>query len=98
MPTGELGALLILAMSEIQDPFEFVPDIAWDGVVPADKADLVADPTGHTLTADLQICIRNNGDADFVNMHWPNNDGPIPDTDASVHDCDHEPLPEVVLE
>ncbi len=98
MPTGELGALLILALSEIQSPFAYVPDIAWDGVVPAAKADLVADPTGHTLTADLQICIQDNGDADFVNMHWPNLEDPLPSEDMSDHDCARAPLAEVVLE
>ncbi|MCB9563211.1 MAG: right-handed parallel beta-helix repeat-containing protein [Kofleriaceae bacterium] len=94
-PTGELGALLILAMSELQSPFMAVPDIAWDGVVPADKAD-PADPT--KLMDALQICIQNNGDADFANLHWPNTEDPIASTDASDHDCTHDPLPEVVLE
>ncbi len=93
-PTGELGALLILALSELPGGFDHVPAIAWDGVVPAAKAD-PQDP--FKLMDELQICIQDNGDADFANMHWPNLEDPIASTDASVHDCTREPLPEVVI-
>ena len=46
----------------------------------------------------LNICIHDNGDADYANLHWPNTTAPEADTDSTDHDCDHEPLPEVVLE
>jgi parallel beta-helix repeat protein len=95
MPTGELGAVLVLALAEIQDGAVVVPDIAWDGYVPAAKAD-PADPT--RLQAALNICVQDNGDADFANLHWPNLTDPVASTDATPHDCAHDPLPEVVLE
>ena len=92
-PTGELGALLILSLDEIMDPI-VVPDIVWDGLVPAAKAD-PADPL--KLQDALNICIQDNGDADFANLHWPNGEEPVASTDASDHDCAHEPLPAVSL-
>jgi parallel beta-helix repeat protein len=96
MPTGELGALLILGMTEILGGAAVVvPDIVWDGVVPAAKAD-PGDP--EKLMDAINICIHDNGDADFANLHWPNTELPEADTDSTDHDCDHEPLPEVVLE
>lgn len=94
-PTGELGALLILGMTEIMAPPVIVPDIVWDGVVPAAKAD-PGDP--QKLMDALNICIHDNGDADFANLHWPNTELPEADLDATDHDCDHPALPEVVLE
>jgi parallel beta-helix repeat protein len=94
-PTGELGALLILALSEVQDTVS-VPDIAWDGIVPPDKA---VDPKNPiALQPALNICIKNNGDADFANLHWPNQDALMADFDAVPHDCEHAPLPAAVLE
>jgi len=94
-PTGELGALLILGMTEIMAPPVIVPDIVWDGVVPAAKAD-PADP--EKLMDAINICIRDNGDADFANLHWPNTALPEADLDMTDHDCDHPALPEVILE
>jgi parallel beta-helix repeat protein len=93
-PTGELGALLILGMSELQDPFTRVHDIAWDGVIDPLKAD---PKDANKLMDQYQICIQNNGDADFANLHWPNTELPEASADASDHDCAHEPLPAVEL-
>ena len=96
MPTGPLGGLLVLGMSEILGgPPIVVPDVVWDGVVPPEKADEL-DP--EKLMDALNICIRDNGDADYANLHWPNASAPDADTDSTDHDCDHAPLPEVVLE
>ena len=46
---------------------------------------------------DDKICIKNNGDADFINLAWPLADTGLPSEDASPHDCTHAPLAEVVL-
>jgi parallel beta-helix repeat protein len=94
-PTGELGALLILGLSEVLTGPIVVPDIVWDGVVPAAKAD-AADP--NKLQDALNICLSDNGDADFANLHWPDTTEPEADLDASNHACTHAALPEVVLE
>jgi parallel beta-helix repeat protein len=88
MPTGELGALLISAVGEIAPSGPFViPDIAWDGVV---------DPLRAPNDAD-RICIRNNGDADFINLAWPLHDDNEPSLAMDPHACSHPPLPAVEL-
>ena len=78
MPTGMLGALLISAIGEIlpNGPF-IVPDIAWDGVL---------DPN-RTYTEADKICIQGNGDADFINLAWPLNEGSVPSEDMAPHNC-----------
>jgi parallel beta-helix repeat protein len=78
MPTGQLGALLISAIGEIlpNGPF-IVPDIAWDGVL---------DPN-RTYTEADKICISGNGDADFINLAWPLNEGAVPSQDIVPHAC-----------
>jgi parallel beta-helix repeat protein len=87
-PTGELGALMILAIGELlpDGPF-IVPDIAWDGVL---------DPARTPNDAD-RLCFRNNGDADFINLAWPLNETAAPSFDMTAHDCAHAPLPGVTL-
>jgi parallel beta-helix repeat protein len=94
MPTGPLGALVILALLEVQATVS-VPDIIWDGVVPPAKAN-PDDPT--KLMDALNICIHDNGDANFGNLHWPNQQEPEADFDDAPHDCDHPALPAVTLE
>jgi parallel beta-helix repeat protein len=93
MPTGELGALLILALGEFQQPPYIVPDQIWDGVVDPARS------TGGVYPDPLKICFKNNGDADFVNLNFPVSptELPIADTDASAVDCTHPPLPAVNL-
>lgn len=87
-PSGQLGALLISALGEIQDqPPYIVPDIAWDGVV---------DPA-RTYGPEDKICIKNNGDADFINVAWPLAETDLPSLDASPHDCTLTALPAVAL-
>jgi len=93
-PNGPLGLLVISALDQVQEGTN-VPDIAWDGIVPPEKAD-AQDPL--RLQAALNICIRNNGDADFVNLRWPTTSEPVASFELSEHDCAHDPLPEVVLE
>jgi parallel beta-helix repeat protein len=87
MPTGPLGGLLVAAVGELvpNGPY-IVPDVAWDGVF---------DPM-RTAPAD-KICIRNNGDADFINLAWPLGDATKPARDLAPHDCSHPALPAVTL-
>ncbi|NVB77432.1 MAG: hypothetical protein HOV81_03475 [Kofleriaceae bacterium] len=87
-PTGQLGALLISALGEIQSaPPYIIPVVAWDGVL---------DPN-RTYGPEDKICIKGNGDADFINLAWPLAEGDKPSLDAAPHDCTLAPLPEVVL-
>ena len=44
-----------------------------------------------------KICIRGNGDADFINLAWPLNDATKPAFAMDPHDCSHPPLPAVQL-
>jgi hypothetical protein len=92
MPTGQLGALLISALGEINPAGPFiVPDIAWDGVLDPAR---VQQATGDYADDD-KLCIGNNGDADFINLEWPLADATKPSTDLTPHACTHTPLPEV---
>ena len=91
-PTGELGALLILAVDEYSDPPIVVPDQIWDGVVDPARA-----TTGGAYPPELKICFKNNGDADFLNIQFPILEGDPADTDATVADCTLPPEPGVTL-
>jgi parallel beta-helix repeat protein len=91
MPTGELGALLILSLAEYQTEPYVVPDQIWDGVVDPARS------TAGVYPADLKICFQNNGDADFLNLNFPPGMAPIADEDWTVADCSHPPLPPVNL-
>jgi parallel beta-helix repeat protein len=91
MPTGELGALLLISLAEYQTEPYVVPHQIWDGVVDPARS------TGGVYPDDLKVCFRENGDGGFVNMQFPPGVAPITDTDASVVDCTHPPLPPVQL-
>src|SRR5262245_13729725 len=87
-PTGMLGALLISAIGEIRTNGPFiVPDVAWDGVL----------DTARTYGPDDRICIKANGDADFIDLKWPLSDATVPNEDMTPHDCALAALPEVHL-
>lgn len=91
-PTGPLGALMISALGEIQPSGPYiVPDIAWDGALDPARAVSGAYP------ADLEICARGNGDADFLDVGWPLYDAALPTKAFARHDCAHPPLPSVDL-
>jgi parallel beta-helix repeat protein len=94
MPTGQLGGLLVLVMLEVQSTVS-VPDIIWDGVFDPLVHGDPNDPT--ILKAADAICIHDNGDADFANLHWPNGTDPVADFDLTPHDCDHPDVPAVTL-
>jgi parallel beta-helix repeat protein len=96
MPTGPLGALIILALDEIQ-PAPPVPDMIWDGVVDPTKA-LSTDP--NQLMPQYNICIGAagaNGAATWGDLHWPNNQAPIASLDPTNFQCTHPALPPVVI-
>ena len=83
-----LGALLISALGEIRPNGPFiVPDVAWDGVLDAAR----------TYGPDDRICVKNNGDADFIDLKWPLADATVPTEDMAPHDCALTPLPAVTL-
>jgi parallel beta-helix repeat protein len=87
-PTGPLGGLLISALGELSPNGPYiVPDIAWDGAV---------DPARIGVPED-RICIRGNGDADYINLGWPLGDAMKPDRAMAPHDCAHPALPPVSL-
>lgn len=87
-PTGMLGALLISAIGEIHPDGPFVvPDVAWDGVL---------DPN-RTYGPEDRICIKRNGDADFIDLKWPLSDATLPAEEMAPHDCELAPLPAVTL-
>jgi hypothetical protein len=90
--TGPLGALLILAMSEIMAPPVVVPDLIWDGIPDPTKVDGMGQ-----LMPQFKLCFGNNGDADFANLNLPQDQGALPNRDATPHACTHAPLPAVVL-
>jgi len=95
MPTGQLGALLISALGEVQSSGPYiVPDVAWDGVL--DPARLAAN--GGAYLATDRICIQGNGDADFIDLAWPLADATKPSFDVSAVACTLAALPSVVLQ
>ena len=59
-PAGPLGQLVAMAIGE-----ETLPDIIYDGVVDPKKA------VDGELPKELEIVIRDNGDADFVDFDLP---------------------------
>ena len=61
-----------------------IPDIVWDGAIVPGKA------------APDVICLRGNGDADFVNLDAPGGFA-APSFEAGPHDCVGAQLPEVSI-
>lgn len=88
-PTGQIGGLMISAIGELRPNGPFiVPDVAWDGVLdPQRVPDAPAD----------KICIHDNGDADFMNLAWPLNEGDAPSESMAPHACTHPPLAPVEM-
>jgi parallel beta-helix repeat protein len=60
-----------------------LPDVLWDGVTPR-KQD----------AAQMQICLRDNGGATFMNFDWRGRFDQ-PSTDLAPHDCELPSLPPV---
>ena len=68
-----------------------LPDIIYDGYLDPEAVG----PDGK-YTTENKICIRNNGDINFVNVDAPNEFANI-STELSEHDCSTTKLPEVTL-
>ncbi len=98
-PSGLLGAVLSMLIMSMEPPLAAVPDIAFDGYLDPDKLG----PDGHFMEA-LNICLQDNGDADFLNLTLNGFDEsglPTfagPNQDAAPYTCAHDPLPAVVLD
>jgi parallel beta-helix repeat protein len=85
--SGELGLAVVFALTELSPTAPaIVPDVVWDGVAAAG-----APPRD-------RICIRDNGDADFLSLSWPLGDQTLPRRDLAPHDCSHPALAPVVLQ
>lgn len=89
-PGGPLGMFLLPLIGK---PF---PDIIYDGVIHPEKA------ADGKLPSDLRLIVKNNGDADFVNVRVSELKdlaaGKIkPDRDLKNYDGEREPLPPVKL-
>ncbi len=68
-----------------QSAGQAVPDIVWDGAALPGK------------TAPDVLCVRGNGDADFVNLDAPGGFA-APSFEIGPHDCAGAQLPEVLIE
>lgn len=91
-PTDTLGLLIAAALENVMNPV-VVPDVVFDGFVHPDKAD----PTDPRLFApEYNICMNNNGDADFGNVDFPNGNEQV-SLDIARHDCAHPSLPAVTI-
>lgn len=93
-PTGPLGALILLGLQEAGQTSNFmVPDIITDGVLDPNRPN---DANVYTTATD-RICIHGNGDADFMNLHYPKGDATLPSMDLAAYDCTQPALPSVTL-
>ncbi|HLU66683.1 MAG TPA: parallel beta-helix domain-containing protein [Kofleriaceae bacterium] len=89
--SGELGFALLAALNNLEEPPEAVPDIVFDGIMDPDKMD------GDGLAAEFNLCIREGGDADFVNLDAEHEFAGV-SLDMAPHDCEHPALPAVELD
>jgi len=92
-PVDELGFVLVQAIITIWDAPFIVPDIVIDGFVNPVYADK-SNPG--QLAAPYQVCVQNNGDADFINLDKPNDHANVT-VDAAPHDCTHPGLTPVSI-
>ncbi|MEZ4358880.1 MAG: parallel beta-helix domain-containing protein [Kofleriaceae bacterium] len=90
-PSGDLGAVILLSLAEINASGGGVPDFVWDGVV--DPSRLV----GGEYAAQDKLCFQRNGDGDFISLNVPPGDAQLPVTDLAPLDCAHNALPPVTL-
>lgn len=90
-PSGDLGFLLLAVLGDLLPSPVMMPDVVYDGIKDPDKMD------GAGLAAKYNICLAQNGDADFAELDAAN-DFANPSLDAGPYQCSHPALPEVVLE
>ena len=90
-PSGDLGFLLLAVLGDLLPSPAVMPDVVYDGVMDPDKMD------GAGLAAKYNICLADNGDADFAELDAAN-DFANPSLDAKPYQCTHPALPEVALD
>lgn len=97
MPSGTLGAVVRGALDTNLgvDAPETIPDISFDHILNPEQVD---EKTGELLP-DFNVCLQDNGDADFVSLDAG---AEVPfagiNLDATPFDCAHDPLPAVELD
>lgn len=84
---GELAAVAVL-VNGTSGAGLTLADVVWDGVVDAAKDD---------SDGSLDLCLRDNGAATFLDFDFDGNFS-SPSRDASPHDCAHPSLPPVTLQ
>jgi len=90
-PSGDLGFLLIAALSGHVDNPVVVPDIVWDGVMNPDKMD------GARLAPEYAICIQDNSDDTSWAFLDAEHDFAGVSLDIAEQDCAHPRLPAVTV-
>jgi len=90
-PSGDLGFLLIAALSGHVDNPVVVPDIVWDGVMNPDKMD------GERLAPEYAICIQANSDGTSWAFLDAEHDFAGVSLDIAEQDCEHPRLPAVTV-
>src|SRR5262249_45320369 len=90
---GNLGGIIIIGLGELPGKPTVVPDMVWDGIVNPDKA--VNKDVPVQLKPEFNICIKNNGDADWVDLNLPPGDPLKASTDLAPFDCTHPAVPPV---
>lgn len=98
-PRDLLGTALQIALGQIEEPPAAVPDIVYDGYYDPDRVD---EKTGELLP-EFNICIQDNGDADYLDLTFDGFESGLPifvdpNLDVSPRDCAHDPLPAVELD
>lgn len=88
--SGDLGFVLLAALGDVKDPPIIVPDIVWDGIMDPAKMD------GEGLAAAYNLCIQDNGDADYAYLDAENEFAGA-HLDPSAHDCTHMSLEPVTI-
>jgi parallel beta-helix repeat protein len=91
--TLQLALLLVVSMTEANiNTGGVIPDVAWDGIMDPRRV------VGGEYGAADKLCVRANGDADFINLQAPPGVAPVASVDAAAFACTHAPLPAVTLE
>jgi parallel beta-helix repeat protein len=90
--SGELGFLVVQALSTVQDAPITIPDLVFDGYIAADKSD----DGGRTFLPEFNLCIDEDDGTSFANLDVPNTFEAV-SSELGPHACSHPPLGEVEL-
>jgi parallel beta-helix repeat protein len=91
LPSGGLGAKVVQALITIMDAPVQVPNIIWDGHVPADER---AD--GGAFLPAFKVCIDEDPAVTFANLDDANDFANV-STDRTPHDCTHPAQPAITI-